>query len=69
MVAFIHRDDVHMSREDWEKRNPGREYPESLAEIIFAKHRNGPVRTVRLYLQKDLMRFFDLEEQRELAGA
>ena len=30
VVAFIHRDDVHMSREDWEKRNPGQSYPEDL---------------------------------------
>ena len=44
MVAFIHRDDVYTSREEWMKRNPGRDYPENLAEIIFAKHRNGPVR-------------------------
>ena len=69
VVAFIHRDDVYMSREDWEKRNPGRDYPENLAEIIFAKHRNGPVRTVELYFQKDLMRFFDLETEREVVGA
>ena len=69
VVAFIHRDDVYMSREDWERRNPGRDYPENLAEIIFAKHRNGPVRTVKLYFQKDLMKFFDLETEREFAGA
>ena len=69
VVAFIHRDDVYISREDWEKRKRGQNYPENLAEIIFAKHRNGPVRTVKLYFQKDLMRFFDLSEQREVAGA
>ena len=57
-----------MSRDDWEKRNPGRDYPENLAEIISAKHRNGPVRTVKLHFQKDLMRFFDLEAEREFAG-
>ena len=51
---------------DWEKRNPGRDYPENLAEIIFAKHRNGPVGTVKLYFQKDLMKFFDVEAEREL---
>ena len=47
------------------KRNPGRDYPENLAEIIFAKHRNGPVGTVKLYFKKDLMSFFDVEGQRE----
>ena len=57
-----------MSDGDWEKRNPGRDYPENHAEIIFAKHRNGPVRPVELHFQKDLMRFFDLEAEREFAG-
>ena len=57
-----------MSREDWEKRNPGRDYPENLAEIIFAKHRNGPVHTVKLHFQKDLMKFYDLEAEREFSG-
>ena len=61
MVAFIHREDVYVSREDWEKRNPTEPYPENIAEIIFAKHRNGPVGTVPLYFRNDLVRFESLE--------
>ena len=68
VVAFIHREDVYISREDWGKRNPGRDYPENLAEIIFAKHRNVPVHTVKLHFQKDLMKFYDLEAEREFSG-
>lgn len=61
VVAFIHREDVYVSREDWEKRNPTEPYPENIAEIIFSKHRNGPVGTVPLYFRNDLVRFESLE--------
>ena len=61
VVAFIHREDVYVSREDWEKRNPTESYPQNIAEIIFAKHRNGPVGTVPLYFRNDLVRFESLE--------
>ena len=66
VVAFIHREDVYVSREDWEKRHPTQVYPENIAEIIFAKHRHGPVGTVDLYFRNDLMSFFDVETQQEL---
>ena len=61
VVAFIHREDAYVSREDWEKRNPTEPYPQNIAEIIFAKHRNGPVGTVPLYFRSDLVRFESLE--------
>ena len=61
VVAFIHREDVYVSREDWEKRNPTEPYPQNIAEIIFAKHRNGPVGMVPLYFRNDLVRFESLE--------
>ncbi len=61
VVAFIHREDVYVSREDWEKRNPTEPYPQNIAEIIFSKHRNGPVGTVPLYFRNDLVRFESLE--------
>ena len=61
VVAFIHRDDVYISREDWEKRNPTDPYPQNIAQIIFAKHRNGPIGEVPLYFRSDLVRFESLE--------
>ncbi len=61
VVAFIHREDVYVTREDWEKRNPTEPYPQNIAEIIFAKHRNGPVGTVPLYFRSDMVRFESLE--------
>ena len=61
VVAFIHREDVYVSREDWEKRNPTDPYPQNIAQIIFAKHRNGPIGEVPLYFRNDLVRFESLE--------
>lgn len=61
IVAFIHREDAYINRDDWEKRNPTRPYPENTAELIFAKHRNGPVGSVPLYFRNDLVRFESLE--------
>ena len=61
VVAFIHREDAYVSREDWEKRNPTEPYPQNIAQIIFAKHRNGPIGEVPLYFRNDLVRFESLE--------
>ncbi|MCI0439686.1 MAG: replicative DNA helicase [Chloroflexi bacterium] len=61
IVAFIYREDVYITREEWEKRNPSEPYPENIAEIIVAKHRNGPVGTIPLYFRNDVVRFESLE--------
>ena len=61
VVAFIHREDVYVSREDWGKRNPTDPYPQNIAQIIFAKHRNGPVGTVPLYFNSEFVHFESLE--------
>ena len=60
VVAFIYREDVYTTREDWEKRNPTRDYPQNIAEIIFMKHRNGPLGTVPLFFRSDVVRFESL---------
>ncbi len=57
VVAFIHREDQYVSREDWERKFPSENYPENIAEIIVSKHRNGPVGTVPLYFRNDRVRF------------
>ena len=61
VVAFIYREDVYTTREDWEKRNPSNPYPQSIAEIIVSKHRNGPLGMVPLYFRNDMVRFESLE--------
>ena len=51
IVMFIYRDDVY---------NPESER-KNIADIILAKHRNGPVGEVSLYFQASQTRFRDLE--------
>ena len=62
VVSFIYREDMYTSREDWEKRNPSEPYPENVADIDVAKHRNGPTGRVPLYFRKDVVRFENLEQ-------
>ena len=51
IVMFIYRDDVY---------NPESER-KNIADIIIAKHRNGPVGEVSLFFQASQTRFRDLE--------
>ena len=57
VVAFIHREDKYVTRDEWERRNPTSEYPQNVAEIVVAKHRNGPLGAVPLDFQEDFARF------------
>ena len=61
VVAFIYREDVYTTRDEWEQRNPTRDYPQNIVELIFAKHRNGPLGTVPLYFRSDVVRFESLQ--------
>jgi replicative DNA helicase len=54
IVMFIYRDEIY---------NPETDRP-NIADIIVAKHRNGPVGTISLYFQPNQTRFRDLELQR-----
>ncbi|MBM3948946.1 MAG: replicative DNA helicase, partial [SAR202 cluster bacterium] len=63
VVAFIHREDKVFTREEWEKRFPQADYPENIAELIIAKHRNGPTGMVSLLFRSDLVRFESLEHR------
>ena len=58
---FIHREDRYTTREEWERKHPAEGYPENIAEIMVAKHRNGPVGTVQLYFRNDRVRFETLD--------
>ena len=61
VVMFIHREDIYYTEEDWEQHFPGRPYPKNVAEIIVAKHRNGPTGNVKLIFRDNLVRFDSLE--------
>jgi replicative DNA helicase len=55
IVMFIYRED--MVKENSEKKN--------IADVIVAKHRNGPTDSVPLYFRKELTKFENLEVVRE----
>jgi len=48
---FVYREDMYF--EDTDRKN--------IADVIVAKHRNGPTGVVSLYFHKELTRFSDLE--------
>lgn len=60
VVMFIHREDLYYTEDEWEQHFPGRPYPKNVAEIIVAKHRNGPTGNVKLYFRDNLVRFDSL---------
>jgi replicative DNA helicase len=60
VVMFIYREDVYMTEEQWHQVNPNQRYPEGIAQVIVAKHRNGPTGTIDLRFRKNLTRFEDL---------
>lgn len=60
VVMFIHRDDLYYTEEQWEQQFPNQLYPRNIAEIIVAKHRNGPTGNVKLVFRDNLVRFDSL---------
>ena len=60
VVMFIHREDQNYTEEQWEQNFPGQPYPRNVAELIVAKHRNGPTGNVKLVFRDNLVRFDSL---------
>ncbi len=61
-VVFIYRDDYYINKEEWESQYPDKEYPEGIAEIIIAKHRNGPTGQINLRFVPRLSKFENITE-------
>jgi len=59
VVAFIYREDYY--EKDSDRPN--------IADVIIAKHRNGPVGQVELYFQPETMVFRSLETERTIESA
>lgn len=59
VVLFIYRDDYYAKIEQREPERP------NMADIIIAKHRNGPTGTASLFFQADQTMFYNLEVVRE----
>ncbi|HZP25929.1 MAG TPA: replicative DNA helicase [Dehalococcoidia bacterium] len=63
VVMFVYRESAYVRREEWEEMHrdqPTRSYPGEDAQIIVAKHRNGPTATVHLRFRQRISRFEDL---------
>jgi replicative DNA helicase len=56
VVIFIYRDEVYVPEEEWRALHQGEVYPPP-AEIIIAKHRNGPTGQVNLRFIPKLAKF------------
>jgi replicative DNA helicase len=49
LVMFIYRPDKYIDEAAWERLHPAGEiYPKNIAQVIIAKHRNGPTGQVDL---------------------
>ena len=57
VVLFIYRDDYYYTKDAWEREHPDKEYPEGIADIIIAKHRNGPTGQISLRFLSRIAKF------------
>lgn len=72
VVMFVFREEYYVGRRepDIEKEEEYRKWQEDMervlnvAEVIVAKHRNGPIGTARMFFDGSLARFADLENAR-----
>jgi len=62
VVMFIYREDVYFSEEEWGSKFPDKPYPRGLAELIIAKHRNGPTGRVQLFFRDRMAKFESFEK-------
>ncbi len=61
VVLFIYRDEYYYkTEEEWITAHPDREFPREEADVIIAKHRNGPTGRVKLRFRQNLARFESL---------
>ena len=58
IVMFVHREEAYYPNiEDWQNQFPDKEYPREIADIIIAKHRNGPTGQIKLRFRHNLAKF------------
>jgi replicative DNA helicase len=62
IVLFIYRDEVYYGKEEWEREHPGESYPPP-ADIIIAKHRNGPTGEIKLLFKPRMAKFENIPNQ------
>jgi replicative DNA helicase len=64
VVLFIFREEYYFkTEEEWVSQHPDREYPREEADIIIAKHRNGPTGRVKMRFRHNLAKFYNLASE------
>ena len=65
VVMFIHREDLLYSVEEWNRQHDLEEepYPRGLADVLVAKHRNGPLGQIKLRFLSNLVKFDNLASE------
>ena len=65
IVFFIHRDEMFYTEDAWRKEHDieAEPYPRGIADIIVAKHRNGPTGELKLRFLAKTAKFEDLETE------
>jgi replicative DNA helicase len=63
VVLFVYRDEYYYpDREAWEREHPGESYPPP-ADIIIAKHRNGPTGAIKLIFKSKMAKFANITNE------
>ena len=61
VVLFIYRDEYYYkNEEEWVTQHPDKPYPLGEADVIIAKHRNGPTGRIKLRFKHELAKFENL---------
>jgi replicative DNA helicase len=65
VVVFISRDEMYFDEDEWKKAHDieVEPYPRGIADVIIAKHRNGPTGEVKLRFIPKTAKFEDLESE------
>lgn len=65
VVIFIYREEMHTKEDEWKKEHDIElePYPRGIADVIIAKHRNGPTGEVKLRFISKTAKFEDLESE------
>ena len=64
VVIFIHRSDMYVAEDEWKKQHHDEPFPRGVADIIIAKHRNGPQGNIKLRFLSKHVKFADYEMER-----
>jgi len=66
IVMFLYRDEYYYTEEEWRNQYPEHDYPRGMADVIIAKHRNGPTGQIKLHFNQHLARFENFASERVL---